>query len=226
MSPWGAVEMPLRYVVPTMGSAPRSSSKLTSSKLPVHEEDMFIYTQTLWEWDRVRQSETERDRVRQRDGWEWGERWIISSACRPLFVFIFQAPQDRGACEAVTQPMSLLTVRCCYQLLSVGQEGGGGHVVCLYLQQQPAAVGSLCNSPSRPAGIPPRSLWHPAAAAEVGRGHRGAWWEREREGGMGRRGEEEEERRKSQSANAPVWSQVGKFELLLSDAGVNEEIYR
>ncbi|TNN68010.1 hypothetical protein EYF80_021802 [Liparis tanakae] len=31
MSPCGAVEMPLRNMVPTMGSAPRSSSKLTSS---------------------------------------------------------------------------------------------------------------------------------------------------------------------------------------------------
>lgn len=36
MSPCGAVEIPLRYMVPTIGSAPRSSSKLTNSKLPAH----------------------------------------------------------------------------------------------------------------------------------------------------------------------------------------------
>lgn len=39
MSPWGAVEMPLRYMVPTMASAPRSSSKLTNSKLPARKKN-------------------------------------------------------------------------------------------------------------------------------------------------------------------------------------------
>lgn len=34
MSPSGADEMPFRHMVPIMGSAPRSRSKLTSSKLP------------------------------------------------------------------------------------------------------------------------------------------------------------------------------------------------
>lgn len=34
MSPRGADEMPFRHMVPIMGSAPRSRSKLTSSKLP------------------------------------------------------------------------------------------------------------------------------------------------------------------------------------------------
>lgn len=50
------------------------------------------------------------------------------------------------------------------------EAGNGSDAVSLYLQQQPVAVGSLCNSPSRPAGSPPRWPWHPAAAADVARG--------------------------------------------------------
>lgn len=52
---------------------------------------------------------------------------------------------------------------CCYQPDS--QSGQKNPAVCLYLQQQPAEVASLCSSPSRPAGNPPRWLWHPAATA-------------------------------------------------------------
>lgn len=38
MSPWGVVEIPFLYMVPIRGSAPRSSSKLTSSKFPASPE--------------------------------------------------------------------------------------------------------------------------------------------------------------------------------------------
>lgn len=73
-----------------------------------------------------------------------------------------------------------------------------GVTLRLYLRQQPAAAGSLCSSPCRPAGTPPRWLWHPAAAAEgVGWRHGGAWWEGER----WTEGEEGEEKRASQLAN-------------------------
>lgn len=114
MSPCGAVEMPLRYIVPTMGSAPRSSSKLTSSKFPVKTK-----------------------------------RLIIS-----------------------LHAGLTLTVRCCRQLVTEGVQQDsvqtdGRHAASPYLQQQPAAAGSPCSSPSRPAGNPPRWLWRPAAAAEV-----------------------------------------------------------
>lgn len=79
----------------------------------------------------------------------------------------------------------------CYS--AVGQEAeDGSHAVSPYLQQQPAAAGSPCSSPSRPAGNPPRWLWHPAAAAEVvGR----------RDGGGGMMGERERKVRKSQVAD-------------------------
>lgn len=38
MSPWGVVEIPFLCMVPIKGSAPRSNSKLTSSKLPASPE--------------------------------------------------------------------------------------------------------------------------------------------------------------------------------------------
>lgn len=41
MSPWGVVEIPFLCTVPINGSAPRSNSKLTSSKLPASPEKGF-----------------------------------------------------------------------------------------------------------------------------------------------------------------------------------------
>lgn len=41
ISPWGVVEIPFLYMVPIRGSAPRSNSKLTSSKLPAGPEKGF-----------------------------------------------------------------------------------------------------------------------------------------------------------------------------------------
>lgn len=42
----------------------------------------------------------------------------------------------------------------------------GEMMTVTHLQRQPAAVGSPCSSPSRPAGSPPRWLWHLATAAK------------------------------------------------------------
>lgn len=50
------------------------------------------------------------------------------------------------------------------------EAGNGSDAASPYLQRQPVAVGSPCNSPSRPAGSPPRWPSHPAAAADVSRG--------------------------------------------------------
>lgn len=43
MSPCGVMEMPFLYIVPIMGSAPRSNSKLTSSKFPARQEVHFYF---------------------------------------------------------------------------------------------------------------------------------------------------------------------------------------
>lgn len=47
ISPCGVVEMPLRYIVPTTGSAPLSNSRLTSSKFPADKQVRSAFTAVL-----------------------------------------------------------------------------------------------------------------------------------------------------------------------------------
>lgn len=132
MSPCGAVEIPLRYMVPTMGSAPRSSSKLTSSKLPAHEQPPIELQHT--------------------------QHFTRKRKRKSLFFFL---PLDhiilyRGSSASDHTESQML----CWAAYSPTQTASGDgfekEPVCLYLQRLPAAAGSLCSSPSRPAGIPPR----------------------------------------------------------------------
>lgn len=102
MSPCGAVEMPLRYMVPTMGSAPLSSSKLTSSKLPVHEKQL---AQFKYRKHPIRLS-------REKDN----NKNHLSCIC--LYFNSFQEDYDS---KAMSYPATTLTVRCCHQLVKDGQ---------------------------------------------------------------------------------------------------------
>lgn len=97
MSPCGAVEMPLRYMVPTMGSAPRSSSRLTSSKLPVHEKRLQTHNRIKLE------QEAEKDEANH-------------LFCMPASICLYcYSPPEKYASEVISQPVITLTGAAAYR---------------------------------------------------------------------------------------------------------------
>lgn len=111
-----------------------------------------------------------------------GERWVRSKR-RHLFCMcylsLFLHPPRKII--KLCQWSIMLAIRCYYVPLIDGQlvlsawcdtVGQEAEEDGLYLQRLPAAEGSPCSSPSRPAGSPLRWLWHRATAVQVGRRHK------------------------------------------------------